>query len=73
MVEGDPNMRRPYMEMIANPEKFPNANIEGAKRLSDFLVSDKARNFLPPTMAASATGFPFSFQSGSPSEKQNTL
>ena len=24
MVQGDPNMRRPYMVMVANPERFPN-------------------------------------------------
>jgi tungstate transport system substrate-binding protein len=46
LVEGDPVMRRPYMEMIANPERFPNANVEGAKRLSDFLLSDKVQKFL---------------------------
>ncbi len=46
MVEGDPNMRRPYMVMVANPEKFPSANVEGAARLSDFLLSDRIQNFL---------------------------
>ena len=46
MVQGDPIMRRPYMEMVANPDKFPNANLEGAKRLSDFLLSDKIQKFL---------------------------
>jgi len=46
LVEGDPIMRRPYMEMIANQERFPSANVEGAKRLSDFLLSDKVQKFL---------------------------
>jgi tungstate transport system substrate-binding protein len=46
MVQGDPSMRRPYMEMIANPDRFPDTNLEGARKLSDFLLSDKIQNFL---------------------------
>lgn len=46
MVQGDPNMRRPYMAMVANPDRFPSANFEGATKLSDFLLSDKIQNFL---------------------------
>jgi tungstate transport system substrate-binding protein len=46
MVEGDPNMRRPYMEMVANPDRFPSANLGGATKLSDFLLSDRIQNFL---------------------------
>jgi tungstate transport system substrate-binding protein len=46
MVQGDPVMRRPYMAMVANPERFPAANIDGASRLADFLLSDKVQKFL---------------------------
>jgi len=46
MVQGDPNMRRPYMEMVANPDKFPDTNLEGARKLSDFLLSDRIQKFL---------------------------
>lgn len=46
LVEGDPNMRRPYMAMVANPDRFPSANLEGATKLSDFLLSDRIQNFL---------------------------
>jgi len=46
MVQGDPVMRRPYMVMVANPERFPDANMDGASRLSDFLLSDKIQKFL---------------------------
>jgi tungstate transport system substrate-binding protein len=46
MVEGDPGMRRPYMAMVANPDRFPSANFEGATKLSDFLLSDRIQNFL---------------------------
>jgi len=46
MVEGDPGMRRPYMVMVANPDRFPSANLEGATKLSDFLLSDRIQDFL---------------------------
>ena len=46
LVQGDPNMRRPYMLMAANPDRFPDTNLEGAKKLSDFLLSDKIQKFL---------------------------
>ncbi|MBN2319983.1 MAG: substrate-binding domain-containing protein [Acidobacteria bacterium] len=46
MVQGDPDMRRPYMSMAANPERFPFANFKGASKLSDFLLSDRIQNFL---------------------------
>lgn len=46
MVQGDPNMRRPYMEMVANPDRFPEANLDGARMLADFLLSDKIQKFL---------------------------
>jgi tungstate transport system substrate-binding protein len=46
LVQGDPVMRRPYMVMVANPERFPEANIEGASKLADFLLSDKIQKFL---------------------------
>ena len=46
LVEGDPLMRRPYMMMTVNPDRFPEANIDGAKKLADFLLSDKVQKFL---------------------------
>lgn len=46
MVENDPAMRRPYIVMEINPERFPEANIQGAKCLSDFLLSNRVQNFL---------------------------
>ena len=58
MVEGDPVMRRPYMEMVANPERFPNANVEGARKLSDFLLSDKIQRFLATFDGGVGDGIP---------------
>jgi tungstate transport system substrate-binding protein len=46
LVKGDPIMRRPFIVMEANPKKFPQANYDGAKVLSDFLLSPKIQNFL---------------------------
>jgi tungstate transport system substrate-binding protein len=39
-------MRRPFIVMETNPQKFPQANYVGARALSDFLLSDKVQNFL---------------------------
>jgi tungstate transport system substrate-binding protein len=46
LVKGDPVMRRPFIVMETNLQKFPNANSVGARALSDFLLSDKVQNFL---------------------------
>jgi tungstate transport system substrate-binding protein len=58
MVQGDPNMRRPYMVMVANPERFPSANIEGANKLSDFLLSDRIQSFLATYDGGVGDGIP---------------
>jgi len=46
LVQGDPVMRRPYIVMEANPQKFPAANYAGARALSYFLLSPKVQTFL---------------------------
>lgn len=46
LVKGDPVMRRPYIVMETNPAKCADANVAGARALSDFLVSDRVQNFL---------------------------
>jgi len=46
MVGHDPQMRRPYIVMEANPETVPDANYEGARALSDFLLSEEVQTFL---------------------------
>jgi tungstate transport system substrate-binding protein len=46
MVEQDPQMRRPYIVMEANPALCPNANAEGARAFAAFLLSEKAQSFL---------------------------
>jgi tungstate transport system substrate-binding protein len=58
LVQGDPVMRRPYMEMTANPDKFPKANVEGARKLSDYLLSDKTQKFLAKYDGGIGDGIP---------------
>jgi tungstate transport system substrate-binding protein len=45
LVQGDPDMRRPFIVMEANPKNFPAANSEGARARANFLLSPKTQNF----------------------------
>ena len=58
MVQGDPIMRRPYMVMVANPERFPSASIEGAIKLADFMLSDRIQKFLATYDGGVGDGIP---------------
>jgi len=46
LVQGDPEMKRPYIVMEANPAKLQGVNSAGARALADFLVSEKVQRFL---------------------------
>lgn len=46
MVQGDPNMRRPYVVMEANPKKFGGMNSAGAQALSAWMTGAPGREFL---------------------------
>jgi tungstate transport system substrate-binding protein len=46
LVQGDPAMRRPYVVVEGNPEKFPSVNAAGARALSDWLTGGKGQAFL---------------------------
>ena len=46
LVDRDPTMRRPYVVMVANPTRFPDANHAGARALADFLLSERVQRFL---------------------------
>lgn len=58
LVEGDPAMRRPYIVMEANPKKFPNANLAGARALSNFLLSPTVQKFLAEFGSKEHNGIP---------------
>lgn len=46
LVQGDPEMRRPYVVIEANPKKFPKANTAGARALADWLTGERGQAFL---------------------------
>ena len=46
LVRGDPIMRRPFIVMETNPQKIAGVNYDGAKALSDYLLSARVQNFL---------------------------
>jgi tungstate transport system substrate-binding protein len=58
MVEGDPIMRRPYVVMEANPQRFPDTNSKGARALADFLLSSDIQNLLKEFGAREYGGIP---------------
>lgn len=58
MVENDPDMHRPYIVMLANPDVFSHANIEGARKLQAFLLSKDVQVFLSKFGADKFGGIP---------------
>jgi len=58
LVQNDPAMRRPYIVMEADPERFPEANHDGARALSDFLLSDDVQSLLAGFKADEFGGIP---------------
>lgn len=43
LVEGDRELANPYQVILVNPARHPDANTTGARRFSDWLVSDKGQ------------------------------
>jgi tungstate transport system substrate-binding protein len=64
MVRGDPDMRRPFVVMVANPKRFPQANVAGAQALADYLTSDKGQQFLKDFAAKQPDGVPLFYPIG---------
>ncbi|HUJ72526.1 MAG TPA: substrate-binding domain-containing protein [Verrucomicrobiae bacterium] len=58
LVEGDPEMRRPFVVMIANAKRLPHANVAGAQVLADYLTSEKGQQFLKDFAAKQPDGVP---------------
>lgn len=46
LVQGDPEMRRPYVVIEANAAKFPKTNSAGARALTDWLVGEQGQGFI---------------------------
>jgi tungstate transport system substrate-binding protein len=58
MVKGHPALQRPFIVMEANPARFPCTNTVGARKLSDFLVSDEVQAFLAEYLIDEFDGIP---------------
>jgi tungstate transport system substrate-binding protein len=58
LVQGDPEMRRPFVVMEANPKRFPGANIKGSRALADYLLGSKTQDFLLQFGTNSPGGMP---------------
>ena len=46
LVQNDPEMRRAYVVMVANPKRFPASNQQGAKALSAWMTGASGQAFL---------------------------
>lgn len=62
MVEGDPEMRRPFVVIEANPRKIPAARSREASLLADYLTGEKGQacvaSFAPPEAGLQPVFFP---------------
>jgi tungstate transport system substrate-binding protein len=68
LVQGDPEMRRPYVVIEANPKKFPKANSAGARVLADWLVGEKGQRFLLDYGRKQPGGIPLFYPVNAPGE-----
>ena len=58
LVQGDPEMRRPYVVIEADPHKFPHTNTRGARVLADWLAGEKGQRFLVEYARKTPGGIP---------------
>jgi len=58
MVEGDPEMQRPYVVIEANPARNLGKNPDGARKLAEFLTSPAGQNALETFAARENKGLP---------------
>jgi tungstate transport system substrate-binding protein len=68
LVQGDPEMRRPFVVIEANPKKFPQANVAGARVLADWLVGENGQTFILDYGRKSPGGIPLYFPVNVPDE-----
>jgi tungstate transport system substrate-binding protein len=46
MVQGDPKLRRPYLVAVANRSRFPQARVEAATQLAEFLRREETQQWI---------------------------
>jgi tungstate transport system substrate-binding protein len=68
LVQGDPEMRRPFVVIEANAKKFPQANLAGARVLADWLAGEKGQTFLLDYGRKSPGGIPLFYPVNLPEE-----
>lgn len=68
LVQGDPEMRRPYIVLEANPKKFPRTNTAGARVLAEWMAGEKGQAFIFNYGLKSAGGIPLYFPVNPPEE-----
>lgn len=68
LVQGDPEMRRPFVVVEANPKKFPGVNIAGARALADWLTGEKGQAFILEYGRKAPGGIPLYYPISLPDE-----
>jgi tungstate transport system substrate-binding protein len=68
LVQGDPEMRRPYVVVEASAKKFPQANAAGARALADWLTGEKGQTFILDYGRKSPGGIPLYYPVNLPDE-----
>lgn len=71
LVQGDPEMRRPYVVIEANPQKFAQANSAGAQALSAWLTGEPGQKFLLDYGKKEPGGIPLFYPIRVPGEDGN--
>jgi tungstate transport system substrate-binding protein len=68
LVQGDPEMRRPYVVLEASPKKFPRTNSAGARALADWLTGEKGQAFILDCGRKTPGGIPLYYPVSVPGE-----
>jgi len=59
LVKDDPAMRRTFIAMEANAQRFPNTNSDGARALAEFLISPEIQKLLSEFGVNESDGAPY--------------
>jgi tungstate transport system substrate-binding protein len=46
LLTGDPSLLNPYHVIVVNPDKWPKANVDGAKAFQDFMLSPEGQEMI---------------------------
>jgi len=59
LVDQDKTMRRPYIMMEANSERFPEVNQQGSRLLANFILTEESQRFMASYGKDKNGGYPF--------------